>query len=132
MDNVPFMIVCEEVYNYAPKNEGAEYASFKKQIERIAKESRKYGIGLMVVSLRPSEVSDTIFTQCNNFIALRITNTSDQSYIKNLLPNNTSAVADIFPTLQTVSCYRGLKLNTICCSDGKAISRSAIKKCQCL
>lgn len=62
----------------------------------------------MVVSQRPSEVSDTIFTQCNNFIALRITNTSDQSYIKNLLPNNTSAVADILPTLQTVSCYRDL------------------------
>ena len=58
----------------------------------------------MVVSQRPSEVSDTIFAQCNNFIALRLTNTSDQSYIKSLLPNNTSAVADILPTLQPGQC----------------------------
>lgn len=104
LNNVPFMIVCEEAHNYVPKNGGAEYASSRKSIERIAKEGRKYGISLMVVSQRPSEVSDTIFAQCNNFIALRLTNTADQSYIKNLLPDNTSAVADILPTLQPGQC----------------------------
>ncbi len=104
LNNVPFMIVCEEAHNYVPKRGGAEYVSSKKSIERIAKEGRKYGISLMVVSQRPSEVSDTIFAQCNNFIALRLTNTSDQSYIKNLLPDNTSAVADILPTLQPGQC----------------------------
>lgn len=104
LNNVPFMIVCEEAHNYVPKNGGVEYASSRKSIERIAKEGRKYGISLMVVSQRPSEVSDTIFAQCNNFIALRLTNTADQSYIKNLLPDNTSAVADILPTLQPGQC----------------------------
>ena len=104
LNNVPFMIVCEEAHNYVPKNGGAEYASSRKSIERIAKEGRKYGISLMVVSQRPSEVSDTIFAQCNNFIALRLTNTADQSYIKNLLPDNTSAVADVLPTLQPGQC----------------------------
>ncbi len=104
LNNVPFMIVCEEAHNYVPKNGGADYAASKKSIERIAKEGRKYGISLMVVSQRPSEVSDTIFAQCNNFVSLRLTNTSDQSYIKNLLPNNTNSVADVLPTLQPGQC----------------------------
>ena len=95
------MIVCEEAHNYVRRSGRVDYAASKKSIERIAKEGRKYGISLMVVSQRPSEVSDTIFAQCNNFIALRLTNTLDQSYIKSLLPNNTSAVADILPTITT-------------------------------
>lgn len=104
VNDVPFMIVCEEAHNYVPKNGNADYASSRKSIERIAKEGRKYGISLMVVSQRPSEVSDTIFAQCNNFIALRLTNTADQLYIKNLLPNNTNAIADVLPTLQPGQC----------------------------
>lgn len=104
LNNVPFMIVCEEAHNYVPKNGGADYIASKKSIERIAKEGRKYGISLMVVSQRPSEVSDTIFAQCNNFVSLRLTNTSDQTYIKNLLPNNTNSIADILPTLQPGQC----------------------------
>ena len=104
VNDVPFMIVCEEAHNYVPKNGNVGYASSKKSIERIAKEGRKYGISLMVVSQRPSEVSDTIFAQCNNFIALRLTNTADQLYIKNLLPNNTNAIADVLPTLQPGQC----------------------------
>lgn len=104
LNDVPFMIVCEEAHNYVPKRGGADYTASKKSIERIAKEGRKYGISLMVVSQRPSEVSDTIFAQCNNFVSLRLTNTSDQSYIKNLLPNNTNSVADVLPTLQPGQC----------------------------
>lgn len=104
LNNVPFMIVCEEAHNYVPKNGGSDYAASKKSIERIAKEGRKYGISLMVVSQRPSEVSDTIFAQCNNFVSLRLTNISDQAYIKNLLPNNTNSVADVLPTLQPGQC----------------------------
>lgn len=104
VNDVPFMIVCEEAHNYVPKNGNADYTSSRKSIERIAKEGRKYGISLMVVSQRPSEVSDTIFAQCNNFIALRLTNTTDQLYIKNLLPNNTNAIADVLPTLQPGQC----------------------------
>lgn len=104
VNDVPFMVVCEEAHNYVPKNVNVNYSASKKSIERIAKEGRKYGVSLMVVSQRPSEVSDTIFAQCNNFIALRLTNMSDQSYIKNLLPNNTNAVADILPTLQPGQC----------------------------
>lgn len=104
LNNVPFLMVFEEAHNYVPQNGGADYKASKKSIERIAKEGRKYGISLMVVSQRPSEVSSTIFAQCNNFISLRLTNMADQSYIKNLLPNNTNAVADVLPTLSPGQC----------------------------
>lgn len=103
-NDVPFLIVCEEAHNYIPRDNSAYYKASKKSLERIAKEGRKYGLSLMVVSQRPSEVSDTIFSQCNNFISLRLTNISDQSYIKNLLPNNTNSIADILPTLASGEC----------------------------
>ena len=93
-----------EQTNDIPRTGGAEYRASKKSIERIAKEGRKYGLSLMVVSQRPSEVSDTIFSQCNNFIALRLTNVNDQSYVKSLLPNNSNSIADILPTLAAGQC----------------------------
>lgn len=104
VNDIPFMLVCEEAHNYIPKNGGAEYAASKHSIERIAKEGRKYGLNLMVVSQRPSEVSETIFSQCNNFIVLKLTNVNDQSCIKNLLPDNNSSLVDVLPTLAAGEC----------------------------
>lgn len=98
-NDIPLMIVCEEAHNYVPQKDDASYRASKESIERIAKEGRKYGISLMVVSQRPSEVSSTIYAQCNNFIALRLTNSDDQSYIKKLLPDNTNGITDILPNL---------------------------------
>lgn len=98
------MLVCEEAHNYIPKSGGAEYAASKHSIERIAKEGRKYGLSLMVVSQRPSEVSDTIFSQCNNFVVLKLTNINDQNCIKNLLPDNNSSLVDVLPTLSAGEC----------------------------
>jgi DNA helicase HerA-like ATPase len=103
-NDIPFMIVCEEAHNYIPKTGGAEYNASKKSIERIAKEGRKYGLSLMVVSQRPSEVSETIFAQCNNFIALRLSNVNDQNYVKALMPDNSNAIADILPNLGPGEC----------------------------
>ena len=93
------MIVCEEAHNYVPQNENAAYRASRKSIEKIAKEGRKYGLSLMVVSQRPSEVSETIFAQCNNFVALRLTNNNDQNYVKRLFPDNSNAITDILPNL---------------------------------
>lgn len=98
-NNIPYMLVCEEAHNYLPLDDRAQYRPAKKSIERIAKEGRKYGLNLMVVSQRPSEVSDTIFSQCNNFISLRLTNNKDQNYIKKLLPDNNKALVDPLPML---------------------------------
>lgn len=104
LSDVPVTIVCEEAHNYVPHSGGAEYKSSKKSIERIAKEGRKYGLSLMVVSQRPSEVSETIFAQCNNFVSLRLTNNDDQNYIKRLMPDTINSVADILPNLGQGEC----------------------------
>lgn len=104
VNDIPFMLVCEEAHNYIPKNGGAEYNASKHSIERIAKEGRKYGLNLMVVSQRPSEVSETIFSQCNNFVVLKLTNVNDQNCIKNLLPDNNSSLVEMLPTLAAGEC----------------------------
>lgn len=100
LEEVPFLLVLEEAHNYIPQSEGAKYHSVKKSIERIAKEGRKYGLSLMIVSQRPSEISETIFSQCNNFVAMRLTNPSDQQYVKRLMPDSVSAITDTLPVLE--------------------------------
>ncbi|MCK4817680.1 DUF87 domain-containing protein, partial [bacterium] len=104
LNDVPVMIVCEEAHNYVPQDASAQYKASKKSIERIAKEGRKYGLSLMVVSQRPSEASETILAQCNNFVALRLTNNNDRNYIKRLLPDNSNAIVDILPNLAPGEC----------------------------
>jgi len=104
LNDVPVMIVCEEAHNYIPQRDDAAYRSSRKSLERVAKEGRKYGLSLMVVSQRPSEVSETIFAQCNNFLALRLTNTADQNYVRRLFPDNSSGITDILPNLAPGEC----------------------------
>lgn len=103
-NDVPVMIVCEEAHNYVPRSDEAAYRSSRKSLERVAKEGRKYGLSLMVVSQRPSEVSETIFAQCNNFVALRLTNDADQSYVQRLFPDNSKGIADVLPNLAPGEC----------------------------
>lgn len=97
---LPFLLVYEEAHNYIPQSEGAKYGSVKRAIERVAKEGRKYGISLMIVSQRPSEISETVFSQCNNFVAMRLTNPTDQRYVKRLLPDNLAAITDSLASLE--------------------------------
>lgn len=104
LNDVPVMIVCEEAHNYVPQSDIAAYRASRKSIERIAKEGRKYGLSLMMVSQRPSEVSETIFSQCNNFLALRLTNSADQDYVRRLFPNNSRAITEILPNLGPGEC----------------------------
>ena len=67
--------------------------------ERISKEGRKYGVGLVVISQRPSEVNRTVLSQSNNFIAMRLTNVDDQSVVKRLLPDSLGDYAEMLPIL---------------------------------
>lgn len=99
LNDIPVMLVCEEAHNYVPRDHHAAYRASRKSIERIAKEGRKYGLSLMVVSQRPSEVSETIFAQCNNFLSLRLTNDADQNYVRRLFPDNANAITEILPNL---------------------------------
>jgi uncharacterized protein len=98
--DLPFLLVYEEAHNYVPRSENAKYGSVKKAIERVAKEGRKYGISMMIVSQRPSDISETVFSQCNNFVAMRLTNPNDQRYVKRLLPDDLAAVTDALPSLE--------------------------------
>jgi len=93
----PLLLICEEAHNYAAKNMNSES---RRMIERIAKEGRKYGIGLMVVSQRPAEVSETILSQCNNFIVMRLSNPVDQEYVRALVTDQYQDLMDILPALR--------------------------------
>ncbi len=97
----PLLLVFEEAHKYVPKSDLVKYRASKNAIERIAKEGRKYGVTLGIVSQRPSEVSETIFSQCNNFIAMRLTNPDDQNYVKRLLPDALGDLTNSLPTLQS-------------------------------
>lgn len=98
-NDIPILLVYEEAHKYVPKSELTKYRSSQKAIERIAKEGRKYGVTLMLASQRPSEISETIFSQCNNFIAMRLTNPNDQGYVKKLLPDTLGNLIDKLPSL---------------------------------
>lgn len=104
LNDIPVMLVCEEAHNYVPRHDHIAYRASRKSLERIAKEGRKYGLSLMVVSQRPSEVSETIFAQCSNFISLRLTNDADQSYVRRLFPDNANAITEILPNLAPGEC----------------------------
>lgn len=99
-NDVPILLVYEEAHKYVPNSELVKYRSSKKSIERIAKEGRKYGVTLLLASQRPSEISETIFSQCNNFIAMRLTNPVDQSYVKKLLPDSLGSLVDKMTSLK--------------------------------
>lgn len=99
-NDMPLLLVYEEAHKYVPKSDLARFKSSRASIERIAKEGRKYGISLAIISQRPSELSETIFSQCNNFIAMRLTNPDDQNYVKRLLPDTLGSITDILPSLQ--------------------------------
>jgi DNA helicase HerA-like ATPase len=98
---VPILLVFEEAHKYVPQSDLAKFRASKHSIERIAKEGRKYGISLLIASQRPSEVSTTIFAQCNNFIAMRLTNPDDQNYVKKLLPDTLGGLTENLPILRT-------------------------------
>ncbi|MCK4871927.1 MAG: ATP-binding protein [Phycisphaerales bacterium] len=96
---VAFLIVYEEAHNYVPNSPLARFRSVTRSIERIAKEGRKYGVSLMIVSQRPSEISETVFSQCNSFVVMRLTNPTDQNYVRRLLPDAIGGLTEALPTL---------------------------------
>ena len=98
----PIVIVCDEAHLYLPSSAASTGPLEKRALEnyeRIAKEGRKYGVGLMVVSQRPSDVSTTILSQCSNIISLRLANKTDQAVVKQLLPESLEGLMEVLPTL---------------------------------
>lgn len=95
----PISIFADEAHSYLNESE-IDHEASRIAAERIAKEGRKYGISLTVISQRPREVSSTILSQCNSFLCLRTTNPDDQAYVKKLLPDSIRGIVDVFSTLR--------------------------------
>ena len=95
----PIMLICEEAHAYIPRESKSQFAGSRKSMERIAKEGRKYGVGLAVVSQRPHEVSETVLSQCGTFICLRVTNPDDQAYIRKLVPESEGDLVSVLAGL---------------------------------
>jgi len=97
----PMALVCDEAHLYLPKKDGKNPVEQRaiENFEKIAKEGRKYGVALLIVSQRPSDVSPTILSQCNNVIALRLTNGDDQATVKRLMPESLEGLMDTLPIL---------------------------------
>jgi hypothetical protein len=94
----PVLVVLEEAHRYLG-DDASEMS--KEAANRIAREGRKYGVGLFLVTQRPSELPDTALAQCGTLISLRLTNSADQSKIKAALPDNISGLAEVLPSLRT-------------------------------
>lgn len=99
----PITLLCDEAHLYLPVRDDADAVQRQAlgAFERIAKEGRKYGFSLLVVSQRPSDVSRTILSQCNNFLSLRLTNDADQGVIKRLMPDSLAGLTSVLPLLDT-------------------------------
>ncbi len=96
----PIAILCDEAHLYIPERSATGILEQSlTAFERIAKEGRKYGVGLTVISQRPSEVNRTVLSQCSNFVSMRLTNAEDQSVIRRLLPDTLGGFADLLPIL---------------------------------
>lgn len=102
-ESYPLAIFCDEAHLYLNEYDSSS-KSARLSAERIAKEGRKYGASLTIISQRPREVSATILSQCNTFLCLRITNPDDQSYVKRLLPDSLASITTMFSSLRRGEC----------------------------
>ncbi|MEN1973250.1 ATP-binding protein [Luteimonas sp. MJ204] len=95
----PVLIVCEEAHRYVPDRGEAEYAAAQTAVRRIAREGRKYGLGLMLVSQRPSDIESTVIAQCGTWLVLRLTNSADQAHVARFLPDSLAGMTKALPAL---------------------------------
>ena len=96
----PVLLVCEEAHRYVPNRGEAQYEAAQEAIRRIAKEGRKDGVGLLLVSQRPSEVEATVLSQCNSWIVLRVTNDSDREHVRAILPDSMAGLTKMLSGLR--------------------------------
>ena len=98
----PLLLVMEEAHRYLPSGEGYFIQGYaRRSVQRILKEGRKYGLGAILVSQRPSELDETILSQCGTFVALRLSNAQDQSRVRSAIPDELGGLVDLLPALRT-------------------------------
>jgi DNA helicase HerA-like ATPase len=94
----PLLIVLEEAHNYL---KAGENSISSRTVQTIAKEGRKYGVGLLLVTQRPSELDETVLSQCGTMIALRMNNSKDRGHIKSAVQDELQSMVDLLPSLRT-------------------------------
>lgn len=97
----PVLFVCEEAHRYIPRDVNKGFEPTRKAISLIAKEGRKYGVSLCLVTQRPSELSETILSQCNTLFSLRMANDQDQEFVQRALPESAAGLLNALPALRT-------------------------------
>jgi DNA helicase HerA-like ATPase len=97
---MPITIVCEEAHRYAPRDKDAGFEPVKRALSRIAKEGRKYGVSLCVVSQRPSDLAPSLLSECNTLFALRMTSQEDQDIVRGALPEASHGLMKFLPALR--------------------------------
>jgi len=97
---MPITIVCEEAHRYAPRDKEAGFEPVKRALSRIAKEGRKYGVSLCVVSQRPSDLAPSLLSECNTLFALRMTSQEDQQIVGGALPEASHGLMKFLPALR--------------------------------
>jgi uncharacterized protein len=96
--NRPLLIVMEEAHNYLNDDTKGIASTI---VQRIVKEGRKYGIGAMIVSQRPSEINSTVLSQCGTFIAMRLANEADRGHVSGVVSDNLAGLTSMLPILKT-------------------------------
>ena len=111
--NRPVLLVCEEAHRYVPNEKNADGSSVGKILSRIAKEGRKYGISLGLITQRPSDLAEGVLSQCGTIISMRLNNDRDQAFVKAAMPEGARGFLDSIPALRNREC--------IICGEGVAI-----------
>jgi hypothetical protein len=109
----PLLLVCEEAHRYVPKDENGGAQAVRKILERIAKEGRKYGVSLGLITQRPSDLAEGVLSQCGTIISMRLNNDRDQACVRAAMPEGARGFLDAIPALRNREC--------IVCGEGVSI-----------
>lgn len=109
----PILLVCEEAHRYIPSDINSAGSSVGRILSRIAKEGRKYGVSLGLITQRPSDLAEGVLSQCGTIIAMRLNNDRDQAFVRAAMPEGARGFLDSIPALRNREC--------IICGEGVAI-----------
>ena len=117
---MPVTLVCEEAHRYAPREVNRGFEPAKLALSRIAREGRKYGVSLCVVSQRPSELAPEVLSQCNTIFAMRMSNQNDQAFVQAMLADSAFRLLDVLPSLgnaEAIAIGEGVSVPVRICFD---------------
>ncbi|HEX8533606.1 MAG TPA: DUF87 domain-containing protein [Allosphingosinicella sp.] len=109
----PVLLICEEAHRYVPSDKTSSGQAVRKILERIAKEGRKYGVSLGLITQRPSDLAEGVLSQCGTIISMRLNNDRDQAFVKSAMPEGARGFLDVIPALRNREC--------IVCGEGVSI-----------